>query len=434
MQNISSYSTQFQEGQDGSSNGSRKMGKRMKWSKFGRNALATVVSLGMGLGITACSRDYVVAFLYVASSGSSTGLINAYEVDYQVGALVQMATSPVDTGFRNPVAISATSNGKFVYVVHRDDSKIVEYAVGTDGKLYGQNSYDAVGGTYPVALSVTPDNKFVYVLNTYQSGFSPASVGPGSISVFKIASDTDGSLTAQPSLTVKIGFNPVGVVSSTYNNFVYVVEQDSNAGSKNLLGFSHDANGALTTLAGTTLGAGTATSFTSGYYSGVTASAVVEDPRSRFLYVTDRDSSQVIGYTLGSTGIPALISSSPWSTGLRPLAATVDPRGFYLYVANYSANNVSAFVIDQATGALTGSAASSSTSVGTGPQSITVEPALGKYMFTANFLDNTTSGLQLDSHNGSLKSIQNTPFATSSRPSAAVAVANGAHATQTVNP
>ncbi|WP_263411388.1 lactonase family protein [Terriglobus tenax] len=406
----------------------------MKWSKLGRTALATVVSLGMGLGITACSRDYVVAFLYVPSSGSSEGLINAYQVSFQVGALMQMSTSPVSTGYRNPVALSATSDGKYVYVVHRDDSKIVQYAVGTDGKLYGQNTYDSIGSsTYPVALNITPDNAFIYVLNTYQPGYSSASTGPGNITVYKVSS-TDGSLTAQPSLTVNIGYAPVSVVTSTYNNFLYVVQQDTTAGNRNLLGFTRNTTtGALTPLSGTTLGNGT-TTVTSGYYSGVTPSSVVEDPRSRFLYVTDRDSNQVIGYTLGSTGVPALITSSPWSTGLRPLNATIDPRGYYLYTANYGANSVSAYSIDQSTGALTGSATSSSTTVGTGPQCVTIEPALGKYMFTANYLDNTTSGLQLDSHNGGLTNIQNSPFATSSRPSCALAIANGTHATQTVKP
>lgn len=425
--------TQFQEGQDGGSNSLRKMGKSMKWSKLGRNALATVVSLGMGLGITACSRDYVVAFLYVTSSGSSEGLINAYEVDYQVGALVQMPTSPVDSKGRNPVALAAMTNGKFFYVVNRDDSKIAEFAVGTDGKPYPQNTYDTVSGTYPVAINISPDNKFLYVLNTYQPGYSSASTGPGNINVYKITSDTDGSLTPQPSLTVNIGNNPAGLVTSTYNNFLYVVEQDTNAGNKNLLGFLRNTStGALTALSGTTLGSGSTA--TSGYYSGITPSAIVEDPKSRFLYVTDRDANQVIGYTLGSNGVPSLITSSPWSTGLRPVAATIDPRGLYLYVANYSANNLTVFVLDQVTGALTGSGSSSSTGTGTGPSCVTIEPALGKYLFTANYLDNTTSGLQLDSHNGSLKNIQNTPFATSSRPSCAVSVANGTHATQTIQP
>ena len=55
----------------------------------GRSLKALAVSLAVGLGMTACSRDYTVGYLYVAAS--RVALISAYAIDYQSGALDQLA-------------------------------------------------------------------------------------------------------------------------------------------------------------------------------------------------------------------------------------------------------------------------------------------------------------------------------------------------------
>ena len=55
----------------------------MKFSKFGRTALASVVSLGFGFGLTACGPSNTIDFLYVTSSKQNPGQINVYKVDSQ---------------------------------------------------------------------------------------------------------------------------------------------------------------------------------------------------------------------------------------------------------------------------------------------------------------------------------------------------------------
>ena len=94
---------------------------------------------------------------------------------------------------------------------------------------------------------------------------------------------------------------------------------------------------------------------------------------------------------------------------------------------------MTAYTIDQATGNLAGSVGSASVAVQTNPTCVTIEPALGIYLYTANNGDQTVSGLQLSPNNGTLKQIQNTPYPASGLPSCIVAVANGQHATQVVN-
>jgi 6-phosphogluconolactonase len=119
---------------------------------------------------------------------------------------------------------------------------------------------------------------------------------------------------------------------------------------------------------------------------------------------------------------------------LLPVGVTVDPRGKYLYVANASSSTVGAYAINEATGTPTGSVGSASTTTDTNPTCVTIDPALGIYLYTSNMLASDVTALQLNANNGGLKQVQNTPFPSSGLPTCAVAVANGSHPTQLINP
>jgi 6-phosphogluconolactonase (cycloisomerase 2 family) len=94
-------------------------------------AKVSIVSLAMVLGLSSCSLDYVVGYVYMTTS--STGVIDQYAIDYQSGALSPVGT-PVQAG-NNPVRLVAAPNGKFVYVVNQGDSTVQEFAVQGDGSL-----------------------------------------------------------------------------------------------------------------------------------------------------------------------------------------------------------------------------------------------------------------------------------------------------------
>ncbi len=412
----------------------------MKFATIGRFTKASIVSLAVGLGVTACSRDFTLAYVYTTTAKANPGLINGYQVDYQSGSLIQLADSPIPSGGRNPVAIVAAPNAKFLYVIHRDDSSVVEFAIGTDGKLYAQNTYN-VAGSFPTAAAVDPTGTFLYVTSTYQPGYTTASPGPGAITVFPIKSDNSlGGPVANGSLNYfPIGSNPVAIVASPVlasnaaARFVYVVDQEG-ALSPTILGFNQNtSSGALTPTATTTITTVANTTVAKGTNVGVKPSAIAEDPTGKFVYVTDQSLNEVFGFVVASGGTLTPMVSSPFTTGLFPVGMTIDPRGKYLYTANYNANTVSAFVIDTAAGSLSGSSGSASTAVGTGPTCVTIEPARGIYLFTSNQLDNSVTGEQLDPHNGGLKNIQNTPFGASGLPTCAVSVANGSHPTQALD-
>ncbi len=413
----------------------------MNWKAIGRGSVATLVSAALGFGTISCSRDFTVAYVYSTAVQGTTGFVNGYLVDYQSGALTQLANSPINSGGRNPVTLVAAPSGKYIYVLNRDDNSVVQFAVGTDGKLYAANTYNVVG-SYPVAAAIDATGSYLYVASTLQPGFTSAAPGPGNLTIFQINQD-DGSLMAGPT-SVPTGNNPIGITVTGYptgstTHFIYVTDRETGvqAGST-----SPTPEGFIQTFA-QTQGTGTAAApltrvtagetLPQGIPSGVQPSAILVDPTSRFLYVTDDLSNQVGGFLVTATGVPQAMTNGPFATGQYPSGLTIDPRGKYLYVSNFNAASVTAYTIDQATGNLAGSVGSASVLVKTNPTCVAIEPALGIYLYTSNNGDNSISGLQLSPNNGTLKDIQNTPYPASGLPSCLVAVANGQHATQVVN-
>ena len=136
---------------------------------MGRAVTASMLSLAMALCVTACSNDYTVSYLYMTTSKALPhGLINGYQIDYQSGSLLPLADSPIDTGGRDTVGLVVAPNDLFLYTVNNFDSDVVEFAIGTDGKLYPQNTYN-ISGSLPTAAAIDASGKFLYVTFTYQN-------------------------------------------------------------------------------------------------------------------------------------------------------------------------------------------------------------------------------------------------------------------------
>lgn len=388
-----------------------------------RVVTASMLSLAMALSVTACSNDYTVSYLYMATSQTLPhGLINAYQVDYQSGSLLALADSPIDAGGRNTVGLVLAPNNLFLYTVNNFDSDVTEFAIGTDGKLYPQHTYN-ISGSLPTAAAIDSAGKFLYVTFTYQNTpggtqlYTPANPGPGGISIFPINSDNSlGTPT-----TVNVGRNPMGITTSVVGSYVYVIEQDSTITS-NLLGFSENAStGALTPLAGVTINAGNVAS--SGYLSGPDPSGILEDSAGAHLYVTDQTLGQVATYTI-SNGIPSLAGTTPTDAG--PKGMAFDLSGKYLYVTAYSANALDGYTLG--TGGLpTRSTVAGSVQTGTGPTCVAVSgapsdvnPIHAVYLFTSNALSNNVTAEQLNPQDGSLDQVLGEPFGGSTLPACAV--------------
>ena len=392
----------------------------MKFSKFGRIALASVVSLGLEFGVIACGPPNTIDFLYVTSSKQS--LINVYKVDSQAGALIPTPTSQYPSGGNNPVADVASPNGKNLYVVNHDSSTVVVFNISTDGGL-SQAQSCTTPGNYPSQLAVNKAGTYLYVVETYQPGFNANKPGPGALVVFPI--NANGQLGASGSSCTPVangnnaffpvGNNPVGVNVLASNTYVYV----ANENDATLSAFQVGSTGALTSV-------GT-------FPVGVAPNALASDPTSKFLYVTDGAANQMIGFLIQLNGT-LIAMQTPFKTDNLPNSVAVDPRGIYVYVTNYNANDVSAFTIDRGTGNATQIAGTSAYSVDAGPTCVLIEPAEARFVYTTNFLGSTVSGLRLNPPNGALTPVQNTPFRASGQPTCSAAITHGNHAIEVIQP
>jgi 6-phosphogluconolactonase len=392
--------------------------------------LVSAIGLIVAALLSACQL-VTIDFVYVAAQGNSggNGAIEIFAADSQSGAL-RTGTRGSDSGGPSPVAMAVSASYENLYVANQGNNSVVHFAIATNGTLSNKDSVTLPDT--PVAIAVNAAGTYLFVA----SGTTTST-----LTVYSLSNGTIGSVASQQTLTIP-GYAtdllvPTGVTALPDNNSVYVTAYDrsaynpggtttSNANPGWLFGFNVGSGGALTAAGG------------SPSLAGVKPSALVADPTSRFVYVTDFASNQLIGYTVLSNGSVSFLVNGPFKTGGEPAAIAVDPRGKYLYVANSLDSTVSAYIIDLATGTPSAAVNVSGASINatdTQPISIVVDPALGRYVYTANQLGNSVSGFRLDPNAGSLKAAQATPYPTAEpKPSAIVAIPHGNHATQAVAP
>ena len=171
--------------------------------------------------------------------------------------------------------------------------------------------------------------------------------------------------------------------------------------------------------------------------AGIKPVALAADPTNRFVYVTDFASNQLIGYTIQSGSVLSFLLNGPFAAGSEPTAIEVDPRGKYIYVSNGLSNTVTAFTISLSTGtpsATINATGSQVNTTDTDPVSVVVDAALGRFVYTANYLGNSVSGFRLNADTGALTPTQATPYPAGLKPSVVATVPHGNHAIETVAP
>ncbi len=401
----------------------------MKFSKLSQLFLVSAIGLLVATLLTACQLvtiDYV--FLSTAGSGAGDGQIQTYAADSQSGAL-RPANDAVDSGGADPISVAVSADEKNLYVANQGNNSIVHFTIAVNGALTKKDSVTLTDT--PVSIAVNQAGSYLYVL----SGTTSATLTEFALSAGVIGSPTDQQsllLSGYPGDTivptaVNVLANNSGVYATVYDRSAYnpggTVTSSAHPGW--IFGFNVGSGGALTPTTA------------SPYQAGVKPSALASDPTNRFIYVTDFASNQLIGYGIQSTGILTYLINGPFRTGNQPSGVAIDPRGIYMYVSNALDSSVSAYVIDLKTG--TPSAAinptgSATNSTDTQPVAIAVDPALGRFVYTANYLGNSISGFQLDPNAGTLKQAQSTPYPSGSHPTSLAIVPHGNHSTQAVFP
>ncbi len=393
----------------------------MTFNRSSQLVLVSAVSiLAAGL-VTACgtlTADFVYVTSAKAAGANSYGEVDVFEVNADSGRMRHIPTSPFPSGGRNPVAEVTSPDNTNLYVVNRDDNTIVQFVIGTDGKLYPQNTVNTPG-IFPLAVATA--GKFLVVADTYQPLpiCSPAAPCSGSVAVFPIGANSAlGTPVQNTSISasywpLRLPSNPSHVVAPTSiasaasGAYVYVAAYDSavSPAAGYVFGFAVNADGTLTPLNGGVP-----------FPAGKQPSAIASSPNGNTIYVTDVASNDVLVYSQRG-GLLTPVAGSPVAAGNAPVAVVVDSTGNFVYVANSVDSGLTAY--STAGGGLT---PVGSFVTGTQPVAIGIDPSLNQYLYTANFLSNSVSGFQINASSGALLNSQYSPYAADANPTAVAAI------------
>jgi 6-phosphogluconolactonase len=304
----------------------------------------------------------VGSYIYV---GTQSGMLAGYSVS-TTGALATLSGSPSQfaTSAINGLAVTpgnalmyAAVAGVGVYGVSINSSTGVPTLL---------NSSALVQDVAPIALTVDPSGKFLLV----------AGLANGAAAVGEYTINSDGTLSEVTGSPVSIAF-PTGTNTSNLavqniavapnSSFVFVT-----LGQLGVAPLPFNTSGALS--ANTVI---LNPKSVSGILNQDLGLAV--NPTSTALFVGETNAGVRV-FTIGSTFTE--ISGSPFKAGSQPRSLAFDGTGDYLYVANGSDATISGYSV-LASGTLTALTGSPFSSVGSGPNALTLDQSK-KFLLSAN--------------------------------------------------
>ena len=408
--------------------------KHTNLKRFGKRLLAAASTAGLSLLLLSCGASNTVDYLYVTSNLLNPGQINVYEVDSESGALKQIADSPYPSGGRNPVDEVAAPSGKYLYVANHDDNTIVQFAIGTDGKLYPQTT-TTTPGTEPVALAINSSGTALYVLDYYapaapgQPSFTDLNPGPGALIAYPL--NTGGTLGTPLSVGTANYFPvqcfPTNLTITPNGNFVYVTNTNAVVvttsppvtGTVPILPASCPASGTISafSVSASAVAPVSGSPFSTG--TGSEPTGILADPGNGSIYVTDSRLNQLYTFSIQSSGALSLAATA--GTGTMPMGGTIitnTSSGKYLYVTNYTDGSISIYSLSSgAPSLITTSSAGSS-----GPLCVLADPETQRFLYTSDYIGGTIGGAELNPSAGTLVSNQGSPYISSGQPTCVAAV------------
>ncbi len=409
--------------------------------QIGRRLLAAASVVVVSALVLSCAASNTIDFLYVTSNLSNPGQINVYEVDSESGALKQIADSPYPSGGRNPVGEVASPNGKNLYVVNHDDNTVVEFAIGTDGKLYPLQTVNTPG-TEPVAVAINAAGTQLYVLDYYapaapgHPSYTDLNPGPGALVAYPISVDSKsglGSIGAPeaigPANYLPVQCFPTNLTVTPNGSYVYVTNTNAV-----VVTTSPPVTGTVPTLPASCPASGTVSAFTVSGSSvtevagspfatgaGSEPTGIVADPGNGSVYVTDAALNQLYTFSIQSGGAISLAGST--GTGNMPMGGTVVTPASgkkFLYVTNYTDGSLSIYSLASGLPSLvtTGNAGAS------GPLCILVDPHVSRFLYSADYVGGSIGGAELDPATGTLITNKSSPYPTSGQPTCVAAISH----------
>jgi 6-phosphogluconolactonase (cycloisomerase 2 family) len=366
------------------------------------------------LGMSACG-GYTVGFMWVL--GTQYNQIAGFKIDDYTGNLTSMVNSPYPSGGANPASIAVRAGGNYVFVVNKGtynskgisngDGNIAVFAVGEDGVLTFQNTYNTAGNS-PVWASTDGSGSYLYVLDSQAPDY--ATTGNGDITVFGIDGGT-GRLQLIPNHLIKnaagqqLNYFEVGKAPTTFRSAggcLYTLD----SGDQSIFPYGIGSGGQLTIEINSTIPLGTvnATSLNAG---------------GSYLYITDAGSKlstggAILPYMPGancslSVQADGAVANLPLTSS--PVYSMTDTKGKFLYVLNQRGTNsntanstISAYIIESTGQLQPVSDPNNPYPVGNGPVCMVEDPS-NQYVYTSNSNDGTVTGKYINQNTGQLSDL-----------------------------
>ena len=429
--------------------------------------------------MTACGGG-TIGYLFVA--GTFYNQISGFKIDDYTGNLTPIEHGPFAVNANGPQLVLVKPGGRFVYVISSGtapnpdllnttdatvtpnkpygapgDGGITIFAVGGDGVLTYQTSYQSLGFN-PVWATFDGSGNYLYVTDRYSHYYcSPTAAAStthpclvanhnpanpinatnptaaqltdtnASITSFAVAGDTGRLTLVTNNAVLGLGTNlPLTVFEVPPSPVMSKIGSGSclfTLGQSSIYPYVIGGNGQLTVA-------------TTGPFQ-VSGNPLTNlssiNTGGAYTYVTDAGANQI--YTLSSGGTTCSFTQvsgsqqNNLSGTSTPVNSVTDSSGKFLYVlnqnssglpqgANPSQSTISAFTIQPGTGQLAtlGDSTNNPYAVGSGPVCIVQDPT-NQYLYISNNTDSTITGKLFDQRFGYLSNLsRGSVFATTMRP------------------
>jgi 6-phosphogluconolactonase len=285
--------------------------------------------------------------LYAATRGSDRR-INDYAIDAQTGDLAAQAQTPIDSSF---AYLCAEPLGRFLLGASYGEHRVNLYRVGDLASGKGEPLQVIDGVEHAHAVIVSADGRFAYASSL------------GSNRVFGFALEDAGRLVEIGTVDLGTGFGPRHLRFSPQGDVLYVLSEFR----ATVAAFSRDAaTGKLTPLHVSPRAAALA-DLDDGFARPSPSDPVQPDPAvlaklawaadihaspdGRFVYVSERTSSQLLTLRVAENGALDFVGAT--ATETQPRGFRIDPTGRFLVACGEKSQHVSVYAIDAASGALT---------------------------------------------------------------------------------
>jgi 6-phosphogluconolactonase (cycloisomerase 2 family) len=330
------------------------------------------------------------------------GSLSAFTIDPNTGALTAVAgSSPLAAPNTHPEGIAVDPSGLYIYVTDNYNATVDTYSVNPGSGALAPFSSASTGTAtnLPYSIAIDPAGAHVYV-----GSFDGP---PSAIEAYDVNAGILASIVAAPAPPYAVG-SPLGLAVDPNDQFVFATDTYNSA----LSVFSVGSGGTLTPVTGSPF------PFQAGYPTNA-AYAIAVYPSGGFFYVTDFAANTATAYSYAADGTLAELAT-PLAVGVKPESVAVDPSGRFLYVANTgdgtsAPGSVTALSIDAGTGQL------NPVAIGTYPTgggltystvAVQVDPS-GQFVYVANGDGATVSAFKINQITGALTAI-GSPLATGS--------------------